>query len=249
MAPVTQPYSGAWLRSAYVDPKAAYVPTASAEHGVDEGAGPHAYAHQAPPQPEPGSTEEFVGMAWLAGMTDMLGTVIDRTDYETHEAPEGPGAHAVDQGAARAGYFSNRAATQFSGEVYASVPFQSNPSPGVSNTALRRGMNSLPENNPEGYPVGTAQVNDFAVFRKFAVGQRRHDRRVVTPNTAAAPANVPAPTNGNVLTSPYDSLARPFQRVFQRPGIRREPPSVSDDLATEPDSRPAYPYLATGVVI
>ena len=122
-------------------------------------------------------------------------------------------------------------------------------SPGVSNTALRRGMNSLPENNPDGFPVGQAQVNDFAVFRKFAVGQRRHDRRVVTPNTAAAVSNVPTPDRGNLLTSPFDSLARPFQRVFQKPELRREPPSVSDDLQTEATATPAYPYLATGVVI
>jgi hypothetical protein len=246
---MTQPYAGAWLRSAYVDPKAAWSPTASAEHGKDEGEGTHAYAHQAPPQPEPGSTEEFVGMSWLSGMTDMLGQVIDRTDNESHEAPEGPGAHAVNEGAARRGYYNNGAATQFAGETYASVPFTSNPSPGVSNVALRRGMNSLPENNPEGYPVGQQQVNDFAVFRKFAVGMRRHDRRVVTPNTAAQVTNVPTPDQGNLLTSPYDSLARPFQRVFQRPGLRREPPSVSDDLQTDATPQPAYPYLATGVVI
>jgi hypothetical protein len=246
---VTQPYSGAWLRSAYVDPKAAYVPTASAEHGQDQGEGTHAYAHQAPALPEPGSSETFVGMSWLDSVTNMLGTVIDRTSGESHDAPEGPGAHAVNEGAARAGYFSDRAATQFAGETYATVNFDSTPSPGVSNVALRRGMNSLPENNPEGFPLGRAQVNDFAVFRKFAVGQRRHDRRVITPNTATAPSNVPAPDRGNVMTSPYDSLARPFQRIFQRPGLRREPPSASDDLQTEATPQPAYPYLATGVVI
>lgn len=247
---MTETYGGAWLRSAYVDPKSAYVPTASAEHGTDAGAGEHAYAHEAPPQPEPGSTEEFVGMSWLSGMTNMLGTVLDRTNNESHEAPEGPGAHAVNEGAARRSYFDNGAATQFSNETYASVPFASNPSPGVSNVALRRGMNSLPENNPEGYPVGTAQVNDFAVFRKhFAVGVRRHDRRVVGPNTAAQVTNVPTPAEGNLLTSPFDSLARPFQRVFQRPGLRREPPSVSDDLQSEGVAQPAYPTMPTGVVI
>jgi len=246
---VTQPYNGAWLRSAYVDPKAAYVPTASPEHGTDDGPGEHAYAHQAPALPEPGASGEFVGMSWLDNVTNMLGAVIDRTNYESHDAPEGPGAHAVNEGAARAGYSSDRAATQCTAEEYRSVRFESNPSPGVSNTALRRGMNSLPENNPDGFPVGQAQVNDFAVFRKFAVGQRRHDRRVVTPNTAAAVSNVPTPDRGNLLTSPFDSLARPFQRVFQKPELRREPPSVSDDLQTEATATPAYPYLATGVVI
>lgn len=246
---VADTYADAWLRSAYVDPKAAYVPTASPEHGKDDGPGEHAYAHQAPPQPEPGSTEEFVGMSWLSSMTNMLGQVIDRTNYETHEAPEGPNAHAVNEGAATRNYFNNGAATQFTGETYASVPFTSNPSPGVSNVALRRGMNSLPENNPEGYPVGQAQVNDFAVFRKFAVGFRRHDRRIVTPNTAAHATNVPVAQEANLFTSPFDSLARPFQRVFQRPELRREPPSVSDDLQSEAPSQAAYPYLATGVVI
>lgn len=246
---VTQPYSGAWLRSAYVDPKAAYVPTASAAHGEDEGEGTHAYAHQAPPQPEPGATGEYVGTDWLAGMTSMLGMVIDRTNNESHEAPDGTDPHAVNEGAARRSYYSNSAATQFSGETYASVPFTSNTSPGVSNVALRRGMNSLPENNPEGFPVGRAQVNDFAVFRKFAVGFRRHDRRVVSPNTADHATNVPVPEEGNVLTSPFASLARPFQRVYQRPAMRREPPSVSDDLQTDTASQAAYPYLATGVVI
>lgn len=217
-------YTGSWLRNAYVDPKAGYVPTADPGHGVTDADDPNAYVYDAPPLTEPGPVGEYPGIEWVV---NTIGTVIDRTDYTSHEAS------TADEGAAHQGYYSQYAPTQGAGETYQSVHFQSLPGQTVSNAALRRGLNSLPENNPEGFPVGDQQVNTFAVHRKFLVGERVHDRRIMTPNVAGHAANVPAPKDGNPYTQPFDSLARPMSRIFQRPEIRREPVPVSDDLLTD----------------
>jgi hypothetical protein len=242
-------YSGAWLRNAYVDPRAAFVPTADPAHDDLQDAPPGGEAFQAPPLTESAPIGEYPGAEWVA---NTLGTIIDRTDYDTHDAPSGAGAHAVDQGAAEQGYYSQYAPTQFTGERYVSEQFQSLPGQTVSDAALRRGMNSLPENNPEGFPVGDQQVNTFRVDRKFAVGERVHDRRVITPNTADQVTNVPpAPAQNGLYARSFDSLARAMPNVWQRPEIRREPPSASDDLQQDGagQSQPLYPALSPWVVV
>lgn len=241
-------YSGAWLRNAYVDPKSGYVPTADPAHGDTKDVPPGEYAYAAPPLTETAAIGEYPGAEWVA---HTLGTVIDRTNYESHEAPSGPDAHAVNEGAAHQGYYSQYAPTQAAGEAYRSVSFQSNGPVSVSPVALQRGLNGLSVNNPDGFPVGSQQVNDFWVDRKFMVGERVHDRRVMTPNTAAHATNVPAADDDSINARPFASLARPMTRVWQRPEFRREPPSVSDDLQTDGTgmSQPMYPSLSPWVVI
>lgn len=241
-------YTGAWLRNAYVDPKGAYVPTADPAHGETGDAAPGEVAYQAPMLTESAPIGEYPGAEWVA---NTLGTIIDRTDYDTHEAPEGPGAHAVNEGAAHQGYYSQYAPTQFTGERYVSERFESLPGTPVSDAALRRGLNSDPINNPEGFPQGQEQVNQFRVERKFFVGERVHDRRIMTPNTAAHATNVPsAAADDGLYARPYASLARPMTRVWQRPEIRREPPSASDALQQDGSgqSQPVSPALSAWVV-
>ena len=244
MAP--QQYTGAWLRNAYRDPKGAFVPTSDPAHDELTDVAPGQVAYAAPPLTESAPIGEYPGAEWIA---NTLGTVIDRTDYDTHEAPD---THAVAEGAAHQGYYSQYAPTQFTGEKYTDVKFDSNPGQVVSNAALRRGLNSFPENNPDGVMPGSQQVNDFWVDRKFFEGERVHDRRIMTPNTADHATNVPAATTQDGLYArAYDSLARPMTRVWARPEFRREPPSASEDLQQDGtgQSQPLYPALSPWVVV
>lgn len=235
-------YAGAWLRNAYKDPTAAPVHTADPAHGVTVDPGPAPYAHQSPPLTEVGPVGALPGSEWVVCTA---GTVIDHTDYESHEAS------TADSGAARQGLYA-QPPTQFADEHYMDSRFVSvvdaHGGQQISPTALRRGMNSLPENNPDGFPPGQEQVNTFQVQRGFAVGERVHDQRVNTPNTAYAQQNAPPPPNGNLYSPMFASLAKPFQRVYQTPVMRREPPSVSDDLLNEPNTAPSEPVVSSWVV-
>lgn len=231
-------YSGSWLRNAYKDPNAAPVPTADPAHGVTNDPGPAPYTHAAPVLTEVGPIGPYPGSEWVVCTP---GTVIDHTDYETHDAS------TADSGAARQGLYAVPPAT-FADERYTSVEFDGFGGQDVNPVALRRGLNSFPENNPDGFNPGHAQVNTFAVYRKLAIGQRVHDQRIVTPNTAYRQVNAPPPVNGNPYTPIFGSLAKPFQRVYQRPALRREPPPMSDDVLIQPPDIPAAPVISMWVV-
>jgi hypothetical protein len=100
---------------------------------------------------------------------------------------------------------------------------------GVAPTALVRGLNANPENNPEGFRRGW--VEQSFVDRKFYEGQRFHDRRLLTPNVATIADDQP-PVEGT-SGSPFRGLQRAFSSVSQNPMIRREPPSMSESVTTD----------------
>ncbi len=112
---------------------------------------------------------------------------------------------------------------------YASNRIEGTPYAGVSPVALQRGLNANPENNPEGFRRGF--VEQFFVDRKFQIGERFHDRRLLTPNLATVEtdqAAVPG-TSG----SPFTTLARGMSTIAQRPMIRRNPPTISESVTDD----------------
>lgn len=220
-------YSGGWLRGAYVEPAAGKLHTADPAHGVDAG-DPKSYANQAPPLTEVGAVGEYPGLEWVA---NTLGTVLDHTNYRSHDAS------VADAGAPRQLNYGVPA-MQFEGEHYTGAKFASLGGQHVNPAALQRGINSLEQNNPGGFEPGQQQVNDFWVDRKFFVGPRVHDRRIVTLNTGYHDVNKPAAASPGNTTFTFDSLARAISRVNVRPQMRREPEPMSADLVTDPASVP-----------
>lgn len=155
---------------------------------------------------------------WL--FADTPGVVLDVTDYDTHEAPRSPRT-APDEGASRENNFAPPV-LQARDERYLSTRFEGLASSPVSDAALRRGLNADPINNPDGFRLGW--VEQTMVDRKMYDPERVHDRRLLTPNTAAVDVNQPGQPVpwGN----PFASLARAITNVNQRPMIRREPPPI-----------------------
>lgn len=233
-------YSGAWLRGAYVEPDAATVHVADPAHGDTTTTNERlAEGYSAPPMTEAGTSYEFPGLDYIVQTT---GVVLDRTDYETHDAADHAGG--PDEGAATA-MTRGQGATTFHDEKYRSARFQGLPQQNVSTVALQRGLNSLPQNNPDG--VNPGHVEQHWIDREFAVGKRVHDQRVAQINTAATDTDVPPPPGGSPWTSPFSSGARAFTRGFNRPELRREPPPMADGLITDPVTE--YPQLSPWVVI
>lgn len=112
---------------------------------------------------------------------------------------------------------------------YISKRFEGIDSTPVNTVALQRGLNSLPENNPEGFRRGW--VEQTFVDRKFQIGERTHDRRWVTPNTAYAETNQPAVPGP--YGTPFDTLSRGITNISQKPMMRRQPPSISESVMTD----------------
>ncbi len=113
--------------------------------------------------------------------------------------------------------------------------FQGFANSGVSDVVLKRGLNGLPENNPptDLEPSGFRRgwVEQSFVDRKFQVGERFHDRRLLTPNTAFVEANQ-GPVGGT-SGNPFSTLSRAMTTIAQKPQLRREPPSMSESVTTD----------------
>lgn len=237
-----------WLARSYYTDQASPVHQAAADHFGETGArgsvDPGADAYQAPPVDVADAVElGYVAEAddsWAFGLlTD--GFAVDATP-PSHESPAAlelygddagmaaaqNAAHAVDQGASRERnrWTGGQPPVQFADEQYIVKRFDGFPAVSlVDPIATRRGLNGLPENNPDGFPLGVTEQT--WVDRKFAATLVRnaHDVRIVTPNTAAAPANQPA----NALNA-FGSLARPITSISQRPQMRREQPGITEAL-------------------
>ena len=227
-----QTYSGTWLRGAYTDPTAATVHTADPAHAGGTGEDPGGYAYQAPELPAVDPyLGQYPGSEWVVATPP---TVIDRTV----EGPQGDRGHADDEGAPLKSVYTPPV-TQFFNERYEHDRFEGLGSPAgeINPVALQRGLNSYAANNPEGFNPG--HVEQSWVSRKFFVGRRVHDQRIVTPNVPAVAADtapVPTPTG-----SPFSSMARAMKRNYQTPAMRRTPPPMSQDLEVEPGQYSAYP--------
>jgi hypothetical protein len=224
-------FSGAWRQGAYSVPDAYVSHTADPAHAeVGEDDGTQALTYQAPPQAD--SVElvaaELPGMEWIAATP---GRVLDTTDYTSHEAD------TRDRGADDAGYYGEPI-TQFSGEKYEGSRFESFDGVEVNPVVLQRGLNGLPVNNPQGFRNGW--VEQFWVDRKFAIGERVNDERVIFPDTAFSETGKGSgPVEAGPYAQPFGSLARAISSINVTPMARREPPPMGGDQVD--DGTPYYP--------
>lgn len=251
-----------WLARSYYTDQASPLHQADASHfgGVDSrgAVDPGGYAYAAPPV-DPAAVEELGYVAesddaWAAGLaTD--GLVIDTTP-RTHETGDAAlrayaddaelaaalaVAHSQDLGAS---HERNRVQggvpLQFDNETYLIERFAGiGPGSLIDPITTRRGLNGLPENNPDGFPPG--HIEQVWVDRKFAavVSRDSHDVRLVTPNTASSPVNQPVPAGAGVANSPFDSLARGLPNIWQRPQMRREQPGITESVLADDAVYPA----------
>jgi hypothetical protein len=228
-----------WLANAL------YQPTPRAVHQVDPAhadttTAPGSYqalAYAAPPADPVGATSPYPGMEWVVSTG---GLTIDQTP-EDHQDGSVKGvymdpvgqtiasgrAHTEDYGASR---FRNHAqpGLQWAREHYTSSRFEVPLDTQTNPVALQRGLNGLPENNPDGFRNGF----DFQplVDRKFEVGVRYHDEHVAEVNTAAIVKNLPVP--GGPYSSPFSMLARAITQPV-RPMIRRDPPPIDAPIVAD----------------
>jgi hypothetical protein len=101
--------------------------------------------------------------------------------------------------------------------------------------------NSSPANNPhipglpgdDGFPRGS-DLMVVGVDRKFNIGERYHDRHVVSPNDATLPTNQVRPDGHSPYLSPFDTAKRAITRAWNTPAKLASPPDFSQDIVTEP---------------
>lgn len=180
-------------------------------------------------------------ISWL--VIDTAGVTYDMTDYQSHEAPDSPRV-APDEGASRQrGY--GPPVLQSHDTRYLAPRFEGLATAPVNNIANQRGLNADPVNNPEGFRFGW--VEQYWVDRKFYEGERVHDRRLLTPNTAYVDTG--QPSQPVPFGNPFASLARIITSANQRPMIRRQPPTIDETIVTDgSDDTYAndYPEWVTG---
>ena len=199
---------------------------AHAETGPDDGVQTSTY--QTPSMLDPGPVGDFPGMEFVVNTS---GTVIDTSDQRSHQYDDS------DHGAAVAGVFGPPM-TRFDDERYITERFEGISVPDVNPVALQRGRNGLVENNPEGFRLGW--VERYFENRKFPVGERVHDHRIVFPDLPQFDDGA-APIASGAYPVPFGSLARNITNVNQRPQARREPPPMFGDVVT--DGAPLYPSV------
>lgn len=128
------------------------------------------------------------------------------------------------------------ATLQFASERYGTIRSEGfGPTP-VAGTGWRGTHgNSTPENNPpiDGQPDGFRRGTDLmtvGVDRKFYLGQRFHDRHVVTPNDATPATRQIRSTGQSAYLSPFDSARRAITRAWNTPAQLESPPDYSNDI-------------------
>lgn len=248
-------YTGAWKKSAnyYYDPQSGRVHTAAPEHAVTDAADPIAFVYTAPLGLDyvDGMVPEYPGVEWV---TQEPGRVGDMTPDSHDGGDTGPAReseqemqldsaarHAQDYGGSEFGNYAEpvwRLHTETFETIYRDGETPGTPTE-ISPVALQRGLNSLGQNNPEGFRRG--HIEWFRPDRKFFEGWRTHDARPLVPNTADTISNTPpVPTRyGN----PFEHLARALSTVNQTPMIRREPTPFSENITSDGSGDPdAYAF-------
>lgn len=228
---VTRQYTGAWkarAQNAYYDPASPRVETADNVHRVNTNPDQSAVEFTAPPQQDPGIVPggQYPGMEWVINTG---GAVLDQTP-DSHVPPQygSTNVHGVDYGGT---------AVTAKGDPYQTYPGQRDESMMIESlgpieinpVALQRGLNSLPQNNPDGFRRG------FWDWWRTNRPSRMIDRNVASrplfPNTADVVTDTPVPDRWSNSTSPFNSLQRNFPNIWVKPQQRREPTGISDGLA------------------
>jgi hypothetical protein len=256
-------FSGAWLRQngpfEYVDMQAVH--TADPAHADLSQPDPNAPTYTAPD----GTTQTGFGIPdyeWMGGQGVLIEYSPQDHDLGIGETahPSDPyiggtglGGGELTQSKERARLHGesygadaeyNPAPMQFRSERYGTIRSDGF-GPTISNDAPTgwRGTfgNSSPENNPpvEGWPDGFRRGSDLMVVgvdRKFYLGERYHDRHVVTPNDAEPATRQTRGTGPSAYLSPFDAAKRAITRAWNTPAKLETPPDYSQDIIAESPS-------------
>jgi hypothetical protein len=238
-------FTGGWLQNAYtVGDQALH--TADPAHGVTDTTSDESWTYNAPTMQETADYDLYPGEEWVVQTGG--GAVLADQDH-TEGAPSAVQAtdlayidqampsHESDDLTTLVTNTSNAGPLAFYDERGDFPRVQVNMLTAVDPVALQRGLNGLPENNPEGYREG--YDTQVWIDRRLYKGERYHDHRVVTPNTATAPVN--APPSGNPYGTPFSSLARAITDIAQTAEMRSQPPLPGDAiLATQNPVQDVY---------
>ncbi|OFV82825.1 MAG: hypothetical protein A2Y78_10135 [Acidobacteria bacterium RBG_13_68_16] len=210
-------YTGAWAAQRRYQPVPHAVRTVDPVHEQEVYTDPRDN-HEAPPGPDYGNPGE---MPWLEWIVQTDGEPWDELPL-SHEFEA---SHADDLGQRL-----NRipVGIRHHDDVPQSVMFEgigSMPPP----YGEVRGMNSRPENQPEGYRLGLYLGRTWS-DRKRWVGERRTDRRVTTQPSITIPDVTvdTVPDAPGYYSSPFSVWARPLNGSPMRPSQRRTPTGLDE---------------------
>lgn len=238
-------YTGAWKQSTdfYYDPLHGKVHTADRRHADVAETDPVAFVYTAPLGLDyvDEHVPEFLGTEWVIETPGRIGDQTPDTHaggdtgqmYATELGmqEDSQKRHGVDYGASREGNYGEpifRLATEKNEMVWRDGATPEPPTT-VNPVALQRGLNGLPENNPDGFRAG--HIEWWRPDRKFFEGWRNTDARPLVPNTAmTATPTPPVPTQ---FGNPFNSFARAMTTINQRPMLRRDPTPISEQIMTD----------------
>lgn len=177
----------------------------------------------------PGLDSEPVGHEY--GTVARGGTrLADGTNSEAHAA-RSRDAGAAD--AARTVYPVERAAD----DRYATERYEESRAVSTSRTALVRGRNSLPENNPEGPPPQGSVINRW-INRRMPRRPFKTDLGPLWAYRATLAKRQEVPKDANQYVPPWASLQVSRHRRTETPMIRRTPRQYGEDAITDGISEP-----------
>jgi len=224
-------YTGAWkaqATSGYYDPDEPVKHVADPAHFDTSTADPKRVDWAAPPLQDPGHVPggQFPGMEWVINTG---GDVRDQTPDDDHRTPtHDPNIHRVDYGGT-AVTVAGDAVLEYAGQRDEAIRIEDNGPVELSVVAVQRGLNSYDQNNPDGFRRGFTDW--WRSNRPSRMIERQHVSRPVFWNTADLISNVPPPEGEwSNTSSPFDSMARLWRNVWQKPQVRREPSGISEGL-------------------
>jgi hypothetical protein len=227
-------YSGAWSRGV-----ASYTDQGDVQHTADPSHAtadtPTGAAGNFADTPPAGDVASFVAPENLNQYPGMDWMYVDQGAHVPYTVPEGHGGSPQNVADGSTVFQYNRPdALQFTDERFTVPRWETpalapnGPDSGADGFVKSnfRGLNSLQENNPEGFRNG--YDSNVITERKFNVGERVHTHRPLAPNVLFSPTVVPGNTH-----SPYGHVFASdakFQSVEQPTAYEPVTPPANFDL-------------------
>jgi hypothetical protein len=189
-------------------------------------------------------------MIGLEFVTDAPGVVFDRTPAghygdgpRSMDRPPSAG-HRQDFGAEEREHYDEPTFQFTSDRINGVVVEPGYDGTAVNTTAVRRGLNGDPVNNPPvesygGRPWRFGQYRQTWKEHNYAPPPRVHTYRIVSPYTASAVGDAPPPAVPSPYSGPYSHLARSVRNIGRKPMLRRPPEPLSEAIISDQGGPPA----------
>lgn len=237
-------YTSNWLRSQQTaDPRATKLPLPSERHGTEVG---DQYPNDA--QSPPGA--DYGDVQLIDPVVQTPGIVLDAVEL-SHDSRRAHGVYGTQQ---------ERQSAQAVGhegqdlgwvrQTYVAPPFQDdttryaedcwtgNPAYAPPPEAIQRGINGLPQNNPEveGYDPGGFR-RGFRYFRfvdrKHNINPRVYQAQQLLAREIRVPHDQPAQDSSFPKGSPFRAFSRVQDTIAQAPELWRSPPRLTDTILAD----------------